>query len=75
MALKKNPKADLRRKYKRVFETSIIISLTFLILAFKFFPSITKTNLELEGPQELLMVEDIENTKQEAAPPPPPIKI
>lgn len=72
MALKKNPEVDLRRKYKRVFETSIIISLTFLILAFKFFPSMNKTKVELEGPQELLMVEDIENTKQEAAPPPPP---
>ncbi|MFC2134237.1 energy transducer TonB [Bacteroidota bacterium] len=72
MALKKNPQVDLRRKYKRVFETSIIISLAFLILAFKFFPSINKTEVELEGPQELLLVEDIENTKQEVAPPPPP---
>ena len=72
MALKKNPKVDLRRKYKRVFETSIILSLTFLIFAFKFFPTFEQEEVQLEGPQELVQVEDVEHTKQEAAPPPPP---
>ena len=72
MALKKNPDVDLRRKYKRIFETSLIISLAFLIIAFKFFPKFEAEKVELEGPQELLLVEDVENTKQEAAPPPPP---
>ncbi|MFC2133614.1 energy transducer TonB [Bacteroidota bacterium] len=72
MALKKNPKIDLRRKYKRIFETSLIISLAFLIIAFKFFPTFKVDKVQLEGPQELLLVEDVENTKQEAAPPPPP---
>ena len=72
MALKKNPKADLRRMYKKVFEISLIISLLLMIVAFKFFPELGKTNVVMEGPQELFTVEDIENTKQENRPPPPP---
>lgn len=72
MALKKNPKVDLKRKYRRVFETSLIIALALLIIAFKYFPEFEQTELNLEGPQELVQVEDVEATKQEAAPPPPP---
>jgi len=72
MALKKNPKVDLKRKYKRVFETSLIAALAMLVIAFKFFPKFEKEDLKLEGPQELVQVEDVEHTKQEAAPPPPP---
>jgi protein TonB len=72
MALLKNPKADLRRQYSRIFEVSIILSLTFLIIAFKFFPDVTTKKAKLEGPQELFTVEDIQHTKQENRPPPPP---
>lgn len=72
MALKKNPKVDLKRKYRRLFETSLIIALAVLIIAFKYFPEFEKEALELDGPQELVQVEDVEATKQEAAPPPPP---
>lgn len=72
MALKKNPKVDLRLKYQRVFEISIIISLALMIVAFKFFPTFDKEEVKLEGPQELVNVEDVVNTKQESAPPPPP---
>ena len=72
MALKKNPKADLKRQYKKVFEVSLILSLAVLIVAFKFFPKFQKEEVRLEGPQELVNVEDIVNTKQETAPPPPP---
>lgn len=72
MALKKNPKVDLKRKYRRLFETSLIIALAALIIAFKYFPEFEKEALELDGPQELVQVEDVEATKQEAAPPPPP---
>ncbi len=72
MALKKNPKVDLKRKYSRVFEISLIISLALLIVAFKFFPTIKGKKLKIQGPQELVNVEDIINTKQETAPPPPP---
>ncbi len=72
MALKKNPKVDLKLKYKRVSEISLILSLMFLIVSFKFFPQFDKETVKLEGPQELVNVEDIVKTKQESAPPPPP---
>ena len=72
MALQKNPKVDLKLKYRRVFEISIILSLLLLILAFKFFPEIEGEQMEVEAVQELVDVEDVEITKQETAPPPPP---
>jgi periplasmic protein TonB len=72
MALKKNPKADLRRSYKKIFELSLIISLAILIVAFKFFPHIHEKPAVTEGPQELFKVEDVQQTKQENRPPPPP---
>lgn len=72
MALNKNPKADLRRSYKKVFELSLIIALALLIVAFKFFPHVKATASLAEGPQELFKVEDVEQTKQENRPPPPP---
>ena len=72
MALPKAPKADLRRKYKRYFETSLILALALLIISFKYFPDFKKEAVKLEGPQELVNVEDVVNTKQESAPPPPP---
>jgi periplasmic protein TonB len=68
----KKPIADLRAKYKRHFEISIIIALVIMIAAFKFFPRIEGGDLEMEGPQELFTVEDIQQTKQENRPPPPP---
>jgi periplasmic protein TonB len=72
MALRKNPKADLRRMYRRVFEISLIIALLIMIVAFKFFPDLERGEAVLEGPQELFTVEDIQQTKQENRPPPPP---
>ncbi len=72
MALNKNPKADLRRSYKKIFELSLIIALALLIVAFKFFPHLKATTALAEGPQELFKVEDVQQTKQENRPPPPP---
>lgn len=72
MALKKNPKYDLKLHYKRIFEISLIISLVVLIAAFKFFPNFQGENIKIDAPQELIDVEDVEATKQESAPPPPP---
>ena len=68
----KNPIADLRAKYGRTFEISLIIALALMIVAFKFFPDIKKSDIQLEGTQELFTVEDIQQTKQENRPPPPP---
>ena len=72
MALKKNPKYDLKLKYQRTLEICLIISLGLLIGAFKLFPTFGKTDVILDAPQELIDVEDVEATKQEAPPPPPP---
>jgi len=72
VALNKNPKADLKRKYQRYWEISLILSLTLIIVAFKFFPEFKQEVLEIDAPQELIMTEDVEATKQETAPPPPP---
>lgn len=68
----KNPIADLRLKYKKTFEISLIIALAILIVAFKFFPDVSSGGLQLDGTQELFTVEDIQQTKQENRPPPPP---
>ena len=72
MALPKNPKVDLKLKYRRVFEIGLAIALLILILAFKYFPRVQGEKMKVEAPQELVDVEDIVNTKQETAPPPPP---
>ena len=72
MALPKNPKVDLKLKYRRIFEISVILALLLLILAFKFFPRFESESLGAEAVQELVEMEDVEITKQETAPPPPP---
>lgn len=72
MGLSKNPKVDLKRKYQRVWEISLIIALLLLIVSFKFFPEWETATGPIEGPQELINVEDVEATKHESAPPPPP---
>jgi periplasmic protein TonB len=72
MALKKNPKYDLKRKYDRTLKICMIISFLFLIGAFKFFPKFNKENIKIEAPQELVTVEDVISTKQQTQPPPPP---
>lgn len=72
MPMFKTPKADLRGKYKKFFEISLIISLALLILSFKFFPHINPEKVDVQAPQELFKLEDIQQTKQENRPPPPP---
>lgn len=72
MALNKNPKVDLKLKYQRVWEISLILALALLVISFKFFPKFDKDVIEIDAPQELIDVEDVEATKQEQAPPPPP---
>ncbi len=72
MPVYKTSKADLRRKYTRYVEISLIISLALLIIAFKFFPKIEAGEKQFQAAQELVNVEDIVKTKQENRPPPPP---
>ncbi len=68
----KNPKADLRKVYYRTFEISLILSLVSIIAAFKFSPPASETKFLSEGTQEIIKIEDIENTVQKPDVPPPP---
>lgn len=70
--IRKNPEVDLRLKYQKTFEIAVIISLTLIIFAFKFFPDVDPPEKLLKSEQEIVDVEDIEITKQENRPPPPP---
>lgn len=72
MSLKKNPKVDLKRKYQRFMETSLIISLALLVAAFKYFPEIERQEVAKEKGQIMINVEDVAVTRQQAPPPPPP---
>ena len=72
MALKKNPKYDLKRKYDRTLKIGFIVSFVFLICAFKYFPELNTDNFKVSAPQELVTVEDVVSTKQNTQPPPPP---
>ncbi|RKY86960.1 energy transducer TonB [candidate division KSB1 bacterium] len=67
----KNPKVDLKLKYRKVLELCLIISLalhTILFLGFKKFES---QPVEEVAPQLNIVIEDIPKTVQIKAPPPP----
>jgi periplasmic protein TonB len=70
--LKNIVRSEVRFRYKLVIELSTILSLTIMILAFKFFPNIESKKIIPEGSQELFKVEDIAQTVNENIPPPPP---
>ncbi len=72
MALRKNPKYDIKLKYQRILEISLILVLGSLIVAFKYFPRLEQEIVQINTSQELIKLEDIEATKQEQKPPPPP---
>lgn len=72
MLIKKNPKVDLRRKYRRNFEISLILSFSIIILLFLYFPKFSRSKQIIEVPQELVSIEDVAITKHESTPPPPP---
>ena len=72
MALIKNPQADLRRQYRKFVEISFIVSLALLIVAFKYFPNIKESKIIEQAPQQLINLQDIQQTTQETRPPPPP---
>ena len=68
----KNPVADLRNKYPRYLKISLILSLSFLIIAFRFSPHPSEPeciSADFYIPIELT---DIPETVQRPKPPPPP---
>jgi periplasmic protein TonB len=72
MALRKTPSADVKRKTRRYFEISLVLSLFLLVAAFKFFPDLEQKIEILKSSEEIIKMDDIANTKQESKPPPPP---
>jgi protein TonB len=72
MALVKNRNADLMSKYNRYIKISIIISLSLLVAAFKYFPASSEKENKLTQTQELINIEEIINTIQKPEIPPPP---
>ncbi len=71
MALNKNIKYDIKRKYYRVLQISFILSLFLLILAFKFSPDVTLSKSNYEVPPELVNVLVCPLPVFPAPPPPP----
>lgn len=69
----KNYRADLRGKYKRSFEISLILSISLIIAAFKLAPENGVNDENFNLPQELITIENIIKTVQKIKPPPPPI--
>jgi len=72
VAIYKNPKVDIKRKYRRYLEEGLILSLIIVILGFLYFPKFDEKELTTTDMQELVDVEDVVVTQQESAPPPPP---
>lgn len=72
MAIEKTPQADVRAKLRRYYEISLIISLVIITAAFAFFPELEKEDVVIDQTQEIVNVQDIDNTRQENRPPPPP---
>jgi protein TonB len=68
----KTKKADLISKYNTTLQISIIISLSIVIIAFKFFPHIQSSGKIMQAPQELFKVQDVSASVQSKPLPPPP---
>ena len=72
MAIRKNPKADLRKTYGVVVEIGMIAALLLLILAFRMNLDRGETMEFQQVEQEVVQMEEILQTKQIQKPPPPP---
>ncbi len=72
MSISKNPRFDLKRKRKRILETGMILSLAFLIFAFKLFPDVGKTIQIEKDVQDVYVTETPTQTDQRPKIPPPP---
>lgn len=72
MALRKTDKADLRKRYPIFVEIGMVLTLLILIAAFRA-DLRGDDNFEIVmDEQEIVQIEEIQQTKQEVKPPPPP---
>jgi periplasmic protein TonB len=72
--LPKNPKVDLKLKYQRVFEVSLILSILLMISAFRYFPNMGNSSsiINLPTPPDLII--SVDPPPIPPAVPPPPIQ-
>ncbi len=68
----KPPEKDLRLHCPRTFECSLIAALLIVIFGFSFWPTYGEPTSYRPPVQEIVKVEDIEQTRQQNRPPPPP---
>ena len=72
MALKKTEKADIKRRYPLYVEIGMVMTLAVLIVAFRLDMSVDDSfDVQLEE-QEVVQMEEIQQTQQIEKPPPPP---
>lgn len=70
--MKKNPDANLKLQYRKVFEIGIVISLFLMVVVFQTLRAIDRDTVETETPDIKIEVQDIPPTEQIKRPPPPP---
>jgi periplasmic protein TonB len=68
----KKPEVDVRAQYTKVMHIALIVSISLMIIAFRFFPTFELDNRLLVQDQEIIDIEEVEQTRQEDRPPPPP---
>ena len=71
MALRKNPRFDLKLKYRRTMEVSFIAAICMILLAFRYSPQLTKAEF-VQDRQELIKGVDLPPVILPPVPPPPP---
>lgn len=72
MALRKTEKADLRNRYPLFIEVGLVLTLTILIVAFRWDVSVDEAFTVNLQKQEVVQMEDIQQTQHIEKPPPPP---
>ena len=72
MALKKTEQADIKRRYPLYIEIGMVITLAVLIVAFRLDMSVDDSFDVALQEQEVVQMEEIQQTQQIEKPPPPP---
>ena len=72
MIVRKTEKADLRRRYPLFVEIGMVITLAILIIAFRWDITVDDSFENTIMEQEVVQMEDIQQTQQIEKPPPPP---
>ncbi|MCG8605648.1 TonB family protein [bacterium] len=70
--MRKNPDANLKLKYRKVLELSLVVALVIMIATFQSLRAINLESAESKTPDVQIEVADIPPTEQIKKPPPPP---